>query len=95
MNLDMRYYIRIWFCIETDQWMVQKICPSKDYKEQQADKFAAYFLMLKKSNRKSLKTDFLTNSFTINQNTALSLGYRLSDLKKRMHYSERFNKKAR
>lgn len=55
---------------------------SKDYKEIQADKFAAYFLMPRKVIEKSFKDRFLTNTFTINQNTALSLGYRLSDLRK-------------
>lgn len=55
---------------------------SKDFKEVQADKFAAYFLMPKKVIEKSFNERFLTNTFTINQNTSLALGYRISDLRK-------------
>jgi formiminotetrahydrofolate cyclodeaminase/Zn-dependent peptidase ImmA (M78 family) len=54
---------------------------SYDFKERQANKFASCFLMPKKLIIQQFQSLFLTNKVEINTQTALLLGFRLSELR--------------
>lgn len=51
------------------------ITKSREYKEFEADKFATFFLMPTKLLRLTFKRHFLTEEFTLNEATALALGF--------------------
>ena len=69
------------------------ITKSREYKEFEADKFATFFLMPTKLLRLTFKHHYLTEEFTINEATALALGfYNHIELKKKCNTLRAFSR---
>lgn len=65
---------------------------SRDIKEKQADFFAACFLMPGKLVKKWFSERFKTEKFSLNEQSALALGERISDLRKKIKSKEDLSK---